>query len=51
MKLQGNMKINDAGHLEIAGCDTVQLLSTVHPFGLWMRIISANSAACLRRLL
>ena len=25
MKLQGNMQINDQGHLEIGGCDTVEL--------------------------
>ncbi|HBG21705.1 MAG: diaminopimelate decarboxylase [Syntrophaceticus sp.] len=36
MKLQGTMQINDQGHLEIGGCDTVDLAAT---FGTPLMII------------
>jgi diaminopimelate decarboxylase len=36
MKLQGTMRINESGHLEIGGCDTVELART---FGTPLQII------------
>ena len=46
-----NLRINNAGHLEIGGCDTVELVKKVYERRcmLWMKWLFATTAECIKK--